>query len=137
MSAAHPTPSAVSSGWPLKPPGKHGGGGERAAIPSERSPSFLYRPLQELRPRDHIVLAFIASYTGRHGHPPSVRQIAKAKGIGWERAVQRSIERLMRAGFIVRNGERARGSHAPCLSIVGRPQGGMKNDLDKPEYFAD
>lgn len=75
-----------------------------------------------LSKRQEAILDFIRRFTEEHGYPPTIREIGRACDISSTSVVNYNLNKLERAGFLVRKREVSRG-----LRLVGveRGQGGV------------
>lgn len=88
-------------------------------------------PRDRLTPRQCQVLAFVQSYTTRHGAPPTVREIASGMGMASTNAVACHLDALARAGVLSRAPRRSRGLRVhdaatpDAVPILGRIAAGQ------------
>jgi repressor LexA len=95
--------------------------------------------MKELTERQGNILSFLASYTKKHGYPPTVREIGEHFGFLWA-AARGHLQALARKGFIRIHPSRSRGieitgynmEHALLVPVAGRIQAGkpvLANEL--------
>ena len=64
------------------------------------------------------ILAFVRSYAGDHGYPPSVREIAEAVGLASTSAVHHHLTKLEEAGKLHKAATRSRALTVPGLAAA-------------------
>jgi repressor LexA len=89
--------------------------------------------VEGLTKRQKEALDFVAAYTGRHGYPPTVRELAAALGISGPKGAKQFLDALASKGYIQREPENARAIRVveqqaakspPGIPVVGRVAAG-------------
>lgn len=88
--------------------------------------------VEGLTKRQKEALDFVAAYTGRHGYPPTVRELAAALGISGPKGAKQFLDALAAKGYIRREPENARairvvgpaGGSPPGIPVLGRVAAG-------------
>lgn len=68
---------------------------------------------EQLTLRQRQILEYIEAFIAENGYPPSVREIGEAVGLASPSAVVHHLERLERAGYLLRAPRRSRGIRLP------------------------
>lgn len=82
--------------------------------------------MDNLTARQQRVLRFIQSHNGKHGYPPTIREIAAHIGAKWSHGIEGHLAALERKGHIKRVKEKSRGICLPSnptgieVPILGR-----------------
>ena len=101
--------------------------------------------METLTGRQREVLEIVTGFIGRHGYPPSLRQIAAELGVNGTLGVMKHLEILERKGFLSRKGGSSRGivlagrpPDAVSLPVVGVVRAGAPQPAieEIEEYFA-
>ena len=79
--------------------------------------------VEGLTKRQKEALDFVAAYTGRHGYPPTVRELATALGISGPKGAKQFLDALASKGYIQREPENARAIRVVEQQAAGRPPG--------------
>ncbi len=74
-----------------------------------------------LTDRQREIYDFVARYAGRHGYPPTVREIGEAVGLASPSTVHAHLANLERAGYVRRDPTKPR-----ALELVGRGHRGVE-----------
>jgi repressor LexA len=79
--------------------------------------------VEGLTKRQKEALDFVAAYTGRHGYPPTVRELASALGISGPKGAKQFLDALAAKGYIRREPENARAIRVVGGAGEGKPPG--------------
>jgi repressor LexA len=79
--------------------------------------------VEGLTKRQKEALDFVAAYTGRHGYPPTVRELASALGISGPKGAKQFLDALASKGYIQREPENARAIRVVEGRAATRPAG--------------
>lgn len=79
--------------------------------------------VEGLTKRQKEALDFVTAYTGRHGYPPTVRELAAALGISGPKGAKQFLDALTAKGYIRREPENARAIRVVEQEGGGRPAG--------------
>jgi repressor LexA len=80
------------------------------------------RPHVDLTKRQQEIFDFIKSYSGKHGYPPTVRDIGKAVGLASSSTVHAHLANLEKAGLLRRDPSKPR-----AIELLDRAVGGVRD----------
>lgn len=101
--------------------------------------------MENITPRQKEVLDFIVDHLGKHGYPPTLREIGRHLGVNGTLGVMKHLDALERKGFIRKSAGSSRGialtspaADAVSLPVIGTVRAGAPNlAVEKIEgYFA-
>jgi repressor LexA len=75
----------------------------------------------DLTKRQQEIFDFIKSYSGKHGYPPTVRDIGKAVGLASSSTVHAHLANLEKAGLLRRDPSKPR-----AIELLDRAVGGVR-----------
>ena len=82
--------------------------------------------MENLTERQQRVFKYIQNHFGKHGYPPTIREIASYLGVKWNHGIERHLNALEKKGYIKRAPDKSRGirlsyrSTGTEVPIVGR-----------------
>ena len=80
----------------------------------------------DLTKRQQEIFDFIKSYSGKHGYPPTVRDIGKAVGLASSSTVHAHLANLEKAGLLRRDPSKPR-----AIELLDRAIGGVKDTVEQ------
>ena len=80
----------------------------------------------DLTKRQQEIFDFIKSYSGKHGYPPTVRDIGKAVGLASSSTVHAHLANLEKAGLLRRDPTKPR-----AIELLDRAIGGVKDTVEQ------
>ena len=81
---------------------------------------------EELSPRQTAIIWHIAVYAGKHGYPPSLRELSDAMGGISTNAVFNHIAACVKKGYLSK-----REGHARTLTLTGKANDWLKAEADE------